>query len=577
MAYTNDNPDNHASGSGKKTDGADGAFKNAAERLADAGARAKNSGLKAFDSISRGLSSLSREKKIVIITLASFLVCLIAVVASIASVSRRKRGDISRLTSGVSSAASSVEAVQAAPQQAVTDGVVNHSSAIQRDGAGKDRDSLGAGVSSAALPSAEAESASAPLGVTSASLGSAEAKSASAALGAASAALGSAEAESASAALGAASVSLGSAEVETASAAISAVKTETVSAAQTDAAFSADSGFPVAREGVAFLEFEGNADASGGGIGSVDKSAATEAATSSERIANETGEILDVGGSASSALSLASAVASSSEDASVSASASGSSVPLSKIKYTEYTVQAGDSVKSIAESFALRPQTVIQVNALRTVYPEAGTVLRIPSMDGRTYTVQGGDTVFSVVQKLGLSIGWSTLRALNGLESDALVEGEELFVPYADMTDRDFSAMQAASGSVFISPLHGAGVFASFSARTADPLTHESTELDGVLLQSLGTADVFAAAPGSVVDRGFNENGTYFVKLSHKDGYTTYYNYLTWCRVKVGDRIQAGDSLGTISSDNTLLAQPTLFFRIEQDGIALDPSSFFKI
>ena len=110
-----------------------------------------------------------------------------------------------------------------------------------------------------------------------------------------------------------------------------------------------------------------------------------------------------------------------------------------------------------------------------------------------------------------------------------------------------------------------------------DPLSGEVKESDGVLLQTIGTSDVYASSSGSVVDKGFNPNGTYFVKVSHRNGYTSYYNYLTWTKVKVGDRIIKGESLGTISAGNTNFERPTLFFRIEQDGISLDPASFFDL
>ncbi len=254
-----------------------------------------------------------------------------------------------------------------------------------------------------------------------------------------------------------------------------------------------------------------------------------------------------------------------------------SRIPLGKIQYSQYVVKEGDSVRSIADEHGLKTGTIIQVNSLKTVYPEAGTVLNIPNLDGQVYHVQAGDSVFSIVQKFSLSISWNTFKTLNGLESDELKEGEALFIPYADATDNDFSSVRGADDSLFSNPLKNAGLFAGFSVNVQDPLSGEVKESDGVLLQTIGTSDVYASSSGSVVDKGFNPNGTYFVKVSHRNGYTSYYNYLTWTKVKVGDRIIKGESLGTISAGNTNFERPTLFFRIEQDGISLDPASFFDL
>ncbi len=246
------------------------------------------------------------------------------------------------------------------------------------------------------------------------------------------------------------------------------------------------------------------------------------------------------------------------------------------ITFRQYTVKEGDSVSKIAKEFNLRNQTIIQVNGLKTIYPSEGTALVIPSIDGQIYTVQKGDTFFSIIQKYSLSMSWNTLKAINNIESDVLTEGTTLFIPHSSVSFSENSVSSADTGSDdFIKPLRNGNISVEFAHTASDPLSGRSTEFDGILIQTLSAADVISSSSGSVVDRGFNSNGTSFVKVSHDNGYTTFYDYLTWVNVEVGQHVSGGETIGAISEGNTKLIAPALFFRIEQDGIALDPSYFF--
>lgn len=101
--------------------------------------------------------------------------------------------------------------------------------------------------------------------------------------------------------------------------------------------------------------------------------------------------------------------------------------------YTEYTVQPGEWVYSIARKFGVDPQAIIDLNNLvdpYTLYP--GDVIKIPTGgaslvppsgtvssagSGSTYTVQLGDYVSSIAVKLGVS-------------ADAIITANNLTYPY---------------------------------------------------------------------------------------------------------------------------------------------------
>lgn len=100
--------------------------------------------------------------------------------------------------------------------------------------------------------------------------------------------------------------------------------------------------------------------------------------------------------------------------------------------YSEYTVQPGEWVYSIARKFGVDPQDIIHLNNLvdpYTLYP--GDVIKIPSggnvpvppsglgstESGTTYTVELGDYVSSIASEFGVT-------------SDAIITANNLTYPY---------------------------------------------------------------------------------------------------------------------------------------------------
>lgn len=91
-----------------------------------------------------------------------------------------------------------------------------------------------------------------------------------------------------------------------------------------------------------------------------------------------------------------------------------------------YTVQAGDTLSSIAAKFGTSWQTLQSLNGLadpNKIYP--GQVLKVPGgaaptpPSAQTYTVQSGDTLSGIASKFGTS--WQHLAQLNGLSNPNLI------------------------------------------------------------------------------------------------------------------------------------------------------------
>lgn len=243
------------------------------------------------------------------------------------------------------------------------------------------------------------------------------------------------------------------------------------------------------------------------------------------------------------------------------------------VKYTEYTIQEGDSLDSIAQKFGLTRETIISVNQIKsTTSLFIGSTLQIPDRDGTLYTVKEGDTLSSIVQQLNLSLGWKALSDVNGLRNESVSAGDKLFIPLESV--QETGTLSVGAEPSFSLPSDSAVTVALYNQKVADPLGNSAVQLDGILLQAADGTAVCASEAGTVIDRGFNDNGTGFVKILHSNGYTTYYDYVSNICVNSTDRVAKGDTIGYFANGSTNLLNPTILFRIEQDGIPLDPYSF---
>ncbi|MBO4717218.1 MAG: LysM peptidoglycan-binding domain-containing M23 family metallopeptidase [Spirochaetales bacterium] len=240
------------------------------------------------------------------------------------------------------------------------------------------------------------------------------------------------------------------------------------------------------------------------------------------------------------------------------------------VKWQEYTIKAGDSLTDIAKSFGLDVQTIISVNHIKSVASLwIGSTMQIPDRDGTLYTVREGDTLSSIIEQFSLGISAGTLADVNGILDGTLQAGQELFIPYDTI---ETSGTITADEMAFSIP-EGKAV-GMYNQKVPNPIGNDSLQLDGILLQGNAGDPVCAAEAGTVVDKGFNENGSGFVKIMHSNGYTSYYDYLGDISVETADSVQKGQQIGVFMQGSTSYDNPVVFFRIEQGGVAFDPYSF---
>ncbi len=239
--------------------------------------------------------------------------------------------------------------------------------------------------------------------------------------------------------------------------------------------------------------------------------------------------------------------------------------------FSYHTMQKGETLDTIAALYDLKKETILGINAVRSLSSlTEGVELKIPVMDGRLYTVQSGDSLSIITSRFNPSLGWQTLQDLNDLNSADIFPGQQLFIP-----DVQVSEDGSLNGyNRFTSPYDGT-ITGLYNETKVYGDSEDIVTLKGIWVKGNKGDEVHASSSGVVVDTANDvERMGRFVTLSHENGYRTTYAHLETVNVAVSDQVKQGDVIGTLGDSGSIIT-PTLYFSIEQDGVALDPLNFF--
>ena len=205
----------------------------------------------------------------------------------------------------------------------------------------------------------------------------------------------------------------------------------------------------------------------------------------------------------------------------------------------EYTVQPGDTIKSIASDNGIAVNTLLWANDLSSFSTiKVGQSLVILPTDGVLHIVKSGDTLGAIAQKYKAED--DEIIAFNTLSNqDDIYIGDILIVPEGTMPKKAAPIINnnqtPLANNFFIYPTSG-----RISQRT-----HYYNAID--VANKCGTP-VYAAASGVIqrVKYGYNYGGGNLVTILHTGGIVTYYGHLMTIFVKSGDKVSVGDRIALI-------------------------------
>ncbi|MCX6720961.1 MAG: M23 family metallopeptidase [Candidatus Staskawiczbacteria bacterium] len=204
----------------------------------------------------------------------------------------------------------------------------------------------------------------------------------------------------------------------------------------------------------------------------------------------------------------------------------------------DYTVQAGDTLQSIADAYKISVNTLLWANDLTSSSTiKVGQSLAVLPVDGVLHVVKSGDTVSAIAQTYKAQS--EDVISYNDLANqDDVYIGDILIIPGGVMPKKAVINNQIPlADNFFIFPVQG---------RISQGL-HYYNAVD--VANKCGTP-VYAAAAGvvqrAVGNGGWNGGMGNHVTILHSNGTVTYYGHLMSLLVKPGDKVYTGQNIGYV-------------------------------
>lgn len=253
----------------------------------------------------------------------------------------------------------------------------------------------------------------------------------------------------------------------------------------------------------------------------------------------------------------------------------------------EYIVKRGDTVDGIAAAYGLSVNSVLWANDLdEDDYINPGDTLVIPPSDGVIVTVEDGDTVYTLAETyeansqnivdfnmldypFTLTVG-EKIFIPNGVEpAPVVVEEPVVVVASRSAVSNQYVAPQATS-----TPVNADGFSLIWPAGQPSFISqYMSSYHHGIDIASSTLPDIYAAASGTVIFAGCygtcpalgsvygGTNYAWSIQIDHGNGFTTWYAHLSNIYVSSGQYVSQGQVIGKMGSTG-MSTGPHLHFEL---------------
>jgi len=217
----------------------------------------------------------------------------------------------------------------------------------------------------------------------------------------------------------------------------------------------------------------------------------------------------------------------------------------------EHTVEAGDTVSSIAQKFGLKSSTILWSNNLSSYsYIRPGDILTILPTDGISYKIKSGDTVSKIAKKYGTEeekiIGFNKL-----VDATDIAIGETIIVPdgkiapvytstrrtWAPSTSYKPAPSGQRSSGKMLWPTNGRVITQYYNWR------HTGLDIDGNY-----SSPLYASESGTVESVGWLGGYGLQILINHGNGTKTRYAHASKIFVSNGQKVSRGETIAMMGT-----------------------------
>jgi len=270
-----------------------------------------------------------------------------------------------------------------------------------------------------------------------------------------------------------------------------------------------------------------------------------------------------------------------------------------RVDVITYTVEAGDTLFSIANNFGLKPETILwgnyEVLEDNPHLLKPDQVLNILPVDGTYYKWKEGDTLpniaatFEVEPKVIINYSGNNFDLTEIDPSGANIQPDQwLIVPGGKRAIKDWGppaitrknpASARYYGEGFCGTItegaYGTGTFVwpttdrSISGYHYNPPVHPAIDIGG----QIGNP-IYASDTGVIVYAGWSDYGYgYLIVIDHGNGWQSAYAHLSAVAVTCGQSVYQGGYIGALGSTGNS-SGPHLHFELVINGVKVNPMDY---
>ncbi len=220
-----------------------------------------------------------------------------------------------------------------------------------------------------------------------------------------------------------------------------------------------------------------------------------------------------------------------------------------------YKVESGDTVKSVANDFGISENTIKWANSIENNTLKKGDELLILPTTGILYYVKRNDSLSQIAENHKADL--NEIISFNNIEGTNITPGELLIIPNGEkpkVVPQISSHIPISSG------------FVAVTRGTVTQGVHPGHKNAIDIANACGTP-IYAGASGTVIRTGNDPNRAgRFIWINH-NGKEALYAHLQAIHVSAGQRVKAGQQIGTVGNTGYTIGITGCHLHFETRGL----------
>lgn len=263
---------------------------------------------------------------------------------------------------------------------------------------------------------------------------------------------------------------------------------------------------------------------------------------------------------------------------------------INRNQVTDYVVEAGDSIGSIANDFGVSVVTILWENNLtaRSII-RPGDALKVPPASGVMHTIKKGDTLQKIAKTYGAEV--SEIITFNNLKEDGtdIKIGQRIMVPDG-VRPQSAIAVVTRPGKTVTTLSRLAAPPNSYASPGASGFVwpssaHMITQYYGFTHHALDIAGpwqspIYAAKAGTVITSqcGWNSGYGCYIIINHGNGVKTLYGHNSQLLVSPGDEVETGQTIALMGNTGHVRGVTGIHshFEVVVNGVRVNPLGYVR-